>query len=618
MRESTRIHDKFALKYGHVEGQKPGKFALQFGVYGDYYGSEREVVVYLDDIRVGEPSSGSSTCPALKAYASSTAVDFQVDGSSSAVAGTRTLGQWNIVLIDAATHAVQSTVMYYSDDGFGSFVESLQYGQMLLVAHSGPQPCGSDTSCKQALQSIGGTTLITFWNGMEGQTLAGVGMMGAGIGRMPLVVTALSDGGVSVANSESCHAFTVDLGENFHPLAPIHSGHSWNNFSTYYSDETSLGFVGCYTYGSESNLFSYGYDNGRTITPGACSLVCHDSGFVFGRVYYTQCYCGDSYGNAYTISNRAYPVSSTGEVSNEYCSKIQTLSNPWNVACRGDFNQDCRYGTYNAWYRARSSESFDITAATVTCVNAVSTSSCLKAADNNYGSYHQSTNIATNTKYEIVLDLKANYSLDSIRIHTVTYYLISFEVLCAIDVNSYSSFGVVADGRVGNNNIYINAVNANGRTCRYVKVNLISSSGNYFRVREVRVNYFPSIANKQKYDLFTNTYNQTYYALSRSLNYRSNAYANDILPAGDMRSSFRVDTNTGAVWATNLVLDYELVKSYHVRFFARINKFTSGWFAMSDVDNFVEFPHNLRSQPWNVYVQVKCQSGPNKGYESIC
>jgi hypothetical protein len=602
------------LKYGHKEGRKSGKFALQFGVYGDYIGNQREVVVYLDDVKIGVPSAGTTTCPALKAYASSTSVDFEVGGSSAAVTGARTLGQWNVVLINAATHAAQSAVMYFSDADFGTYVKSLEYGQMLLVAHSGPQPCGGVASCVQALQSIGGTSLTTFWKSSEGQTVAGIGMMSAGMGRMPFQVTSLTDGGVSVATSDNgCHSTAVTIGENYHPQSPVNSGRSWNNVTTYYSDESSLGFIGCYIYGSEYNLFSYGYDNGYTITPGACSLACHDAGFVFGRVYFTQCYCGDNYGKAYTISNRDYPVSSTGEVSSEYCAKIQTLGNAWNVACRGDFNQQCRYGTYDAWYRARSSESFDIKTATVTCINAVSTASCANAGDDNYGSYYQSLNIAAGSKYEITLDLKAIYSLDNVRIHTVTFCLISFEVLCSTDQVTYSSFGVVADGRVNNDNIFINAVDAKGRSCRYVKVNLISSTGNYFRVYEVRVNYFPSLANKQKYDLFTTTYNQSYYSLSRSLNYRADAFANDILPAGDMRNTFRIDDNTGAIWATNFILDYELVKSYHVRLLARINKFTSGWFTMSDVNNFVEIPHNLRSQPWNVYVQVKCMSGPNEG-----
>ena len=612
------FRDKFVLKYGIDEGQRPGKFAVQFGVYGDYYGTAREVELFLDDIKIGVPSSTSMTCAPLNVYATPSSVDFALGGSSAAVSGTRTTGEWNVVLLDAATHATLSSIQHFSDADFTTYVNSLGYGSLVLVAHSGPNPCGGLSTCQNALTSIGGTTLIKIVGNSGGQTVAAIGMKGAGSGKMPFSLTPIMDGGLSSAVSRiGCHSSEISIGENFHPFAPLGLGYAWDNTTSYFADESSLGFLGCFTYGSERDIFSYGYDNGYTMTPGGCSLVCHDSGFVYGRVFASQCYCGDAYGKATTISYDRYPISATGEVSSEICTRYQRLVSVWNAACRGDFNQQCRHYTYDAWYRARSSEPFDMSSVAVTCVNAQSSTECLYAADNNYNTYYRSKTIASGTNYEIILDLGDEYSVDSARIHTVSYQLLSFEALCGVDNGSgsvvYTSYGVVADARVESNNVFINPIDARGWSCRYIKLILLSTTGTYYRLTDVRVNYFPSVSEKQKYDLFTTTYNQTYYSLSRSSNYRSDAFANDILPAGDVRSSFRVDRNTGVLWSTRLVLDYELLKSYHVRLLARVSQFNSGWFPMSNVDNFIEIPHRLGSLPWNVYVHVKCLRGANEG-----
>lgn len=481
-----------------------------------------------------------------------------------------------------------------------------------------PAPTTS-TICNTALAMLGGTA-VTLTGSGDAVSVAGIGSAGVGVGNMPFVTALWSDNGVaSVSSYIGCHSRITSIGENAVAESKIGPPLAESTGTRYFLDSSSFGFVGCYVRGSESELFGYGYDNGYSLTSGSCALVCHDAGFIFSRTLRTECICSDSYGNAVTVSERTLPVSDNGQISAEYCWNVNRQATPsgvWNWGCRGDYSQLCSGYTYGAWYQARSSSPFPSTIpVVVTCLNAASTT-CANVFDYNLNTLYQSTNIVAGTNYTITLDLMSEYQIDSMRIHTGNFYLKSYELQCGRVISStivYTSYGVVLDATVESNGITITNIEAKGYTCRYLKLQLLSTSGAYYHIRDIRINYFPLTMLKQRGDLFASTYTRSYYSLSRALYYRSDSYANSILPVGETNHMMSVDIRTGQVWLARARFDYESLTSYHVRVVAKINQYTSGWFQLSNTNNFIELTHNLGGIPWNIRVNVQVLSGANQG-----
>lgn len=463
-----------------------------------------------------------------------------------------------------------------------------------------------------------GGTAVTLTSAGDAVSVAGIGMAGVGVGNMPLVTSLWSDNDVAVASSYiGCHSRNTSIGENAVSETKIGPSLVESTLTQYFVDSTSFGFVGCYIRGSESEQFGYGYDNGYSLTTGSCALVCHDAGFIYARTLRTECVCSDSYGKAVTVSERTYPVSDNGEVSADYCLIINQRITGWPTwGCRGDYSQLCSGFTYGAWYQARSSLPFpSSTPVLVTCLNAAS-SSCLNAFDYNLGTLYQSSNIVVGTNYTITLDLQSEYMVDSVRVHTGNFFLKSYELQCGRVVSAnmvYTSYGVVKDATVGSNGVTISNIEALGWTCRYLRLRLLSSSGAYYHIRDIRINYFPLKMLKQRGDMFASTFTQSYYSLSRSPYYRSNSYANSILPVVEAKHMVSVDSRSGQLWLSRARFDYESLTSYHVRVVARTSQYSSGWFRMSNTLNFFELPHNVSGIPWNIRVNVQVLSGSNQG-----
>ncbi len=74
-----------------------------------------------------------------------------------------------------------------------------------------------------------------------------------------------------------------------------------------------------------------------------------------------------------------------------------------------------------------------------------------------------------------------------------------------------------------------------------------------------------------------------------------------------------VDFSSGQLWLARARFDYESLTSYHVRVVARISEYNSGWFQMSNTQNFIELNHNVLGIPWNIRVQIQVLSGANQG-----
>lgn len=601
-----------------------GQFHVQFGVYGDYYGNYRDVEVYIDDVKISTPSVQYPTCPQLDVTATSTASTFVIGGDSGALTGSTVAGKWNVAKLDPQTHAPLTPIYNMNNTEFHHFVSELEYGMLVMYSHTGPVVCDEPsptayTLCDTALGMIGGTA-VTFTISSDSVSVAGIGSAGVGVGNMPFQASLWSDNGMaSVTSYIGCHSRNTSIGENTVAEAKIGPPLAEGSNTRYFVDSTSFGFVGCYVRGSESELFGYGYDNGYSLTSGSCALVCHDAGFLYSRVYRTECVCSDSYGQAVTVSERNFPVSDTGYVSAEYCWNINTRLSPssyWNWGCRGDYSQLCAGYTYGAWYQARSSSAFPSTyPVSIICENAAS-STCNNAFDFNINTYYRSTNIILNTNYTITLDLQNNFIIDSVRVHTGNLYLKSYELLCGkVDTSTivYSSYGVVKDATFESNNVNIVNIEAHGWSCQYLKLQLLSSSGSYFHIRDIRINYYPLTMLKQRGDMFASTFTQSYYSFSRTPYYRANSYANSILPVVEADHMMSVDIRTGQLWLARARFDYEALTSYHVRVVARIQESNSGWFQMSNIKNFVELQHNVSGIPWNIRVNVQVLSGANQG-----
>lgn len=482
-----------------------------------------------------------------------------------------------------------------------------------------PAPTTS-TICNTALAMLGGTA-VTLTTSGDAVSVAGIGFAGVGAGNMPFVTSLWSDNIPAVATSYiGCHSRNTSLGENAVGESKISLPIFEDTRTEYFVDSTSFGFVGCYVRGSESELYGYGYDNGYSLTAGSCALVCHDAGFVYSRVLRTECVCSDNYGQATTVSERDFPVSDNGQVSAGYCQYVNRLrsnSGVWNWGCRGDYSQLCAGYTYGAWYQARSSISFPSSLpVTVTCLNAVGTT-CTNAFDYNMNTLYQSTNIAAGVNHTITLDLGSEFMIDSLRIHTGNFFLKSYELQCGRVISSnivYTSYGIVKDATFKSNGITINNIEAYGWTCRYLKFQMYSSSGAFHHIRDIRVLYFPLTMLKQRGDEFASTYSKSYFDLSRANYYRADSYANSILPVVEARHMISVDVQSGQVWLARGRLDYESVKSYHVRIIARISNYNSNWFRMSNTANFFELNHNCSGIPWNIRVNIQVLSGANQGY----
>ena len=481
-----------------------------------------------------------------------------------------------------------------------------------------PAPTTSSI-CNTALSMLGGTA-VTLTSATDAVSVAGIGFAGVGTGNMPFVTSLWSDNTPAVATSYiGCHSKNTSLGENAVGELKLGSSLTESTRTQYFVDSTSFGFIGCYVRGNENELYGYGYDTGYTLTAGSCALVCHDAGFAFARTYRSECMCGDNYGQATTVADRTFPLSDNGQVSAGYCQYVNILrsqSGVWDWGCRGDYSQLCAGYTYGAWYQARSSTSFPSSLpVTVTCLNAAGTT-CSSAFDYNMNTYYQSNNIVAGTNYTITLDLASEFSIDSFRIHTGNYYLKSYELQCGRLISSnivYQSYGIVKDGTLKSNGITINNIEAKGWTCRYLKFKMYSSSGPYHSIRDIRVLYFPSTMLKQRADQFTSTYSRLYYDLSQGSYYRADSYSNSILPVVEARHMISVDPQSGQIWLVRGRLDYESLKSYHVRVSARLSEYNSGWFQMSNTANFFELKHNCSGIPWNIRVNLQVLSGANQG-----
>jgi hypothetical protein len=614
------IEDKFALKYGLTDGARSGLFNLQFGVYGDHQGVMRDIEVYLDDVRIGVPTTIPATCPDLVVRASSSAISFSIGGSATSITGTVVTGRWNVVRLDPTTHLPLGGIIAMTDSEFVTYINGLSYGSLLMVGHTGPitcavcaptaQPTGSPSvipslapsvcpssrpsvspsfapsccpstapsvspslspsgrpsvvpstqpsvcpsvspslapsagvssspsvspsfvpsfcpsrapsvspsvcpsgspsmrpsfspsvvpsvrpslspsmqpsarpsvcpsvspsvapsacpnTCDSALALIGGYAITQLFNPSESISMAGIGQVGLNGGTMPFTVTLWSENVPAVSRSYiGCHSSTTSLGENFHSVTNIGNPLLANNLTFYYPELSSLGDLGCFVRGNEANIFLSGFDTGFTTTPASCALACRDSGFPFARIYRSECACGDAVGRATTVSDRTHPVSDNRQISPDYCLILSQRESWWTSGCRGDWSQYCSVSTYNMWFRARSSEPFGTSVATITCVNALSVTSCNQALDRSYSTVYQSTNFVAGQNYTLTVDLRAEYSIDNVRLHSSTFNLVSYELRCGRLVSTsivYTSFGVVRNANQNNNDPTINSIDARG------------------------------------------------------------------------------------------------------------------------------------------------------------
>jgi hypothetical protein len=146
-----------------------------------------------------------------------------------------------------------------------------------------------------------------------------------------------------------------------------------------------------------------------------------------------------------------------------------------------------------------------------------------------------------------------------------------------------------------------------------LRLRLLSSSGPFYHIRDIRVNYFPLKMLRQRGDMFASTFSKSYFSLSRASYYRADSYANSILPVVEAKHMVSADTRSGQLWLSRARFDYESLTSYHVRVVARTSQYASGWFQMSNTQNFFELKHNVSGIPWNIRVNVQVLSGANQG-----
>ena len=242
--ENVEIFSKLSEKYGTTRGMQSGPVFLQFGVYGDYYGEERNIEVYLDDIRVGQRAvTGINSCPSLQVSASSTAVSYTIGSSPAVNMGT---GNWKVQLLNSSTHATIGSLVTYTTSNLVSYVKTLPYGTMLLLAHSGPITC--DSSCSAMLESLGGTSFPLSAFGSS-YSLAAIGIAGIGTNSMPFSITPYQDGNSLVTSTIGCHEQVVRVGENYHAHGAMGKPMNVISGGDYVVDESSMGYLGCYLFG---------------------------------------------------------------------------------------------------------------------------------------------------------------------------------------------------------------------------------------------------------------------------------------------------------------------------------------------------------------------------------
>lgn len=603
--ENVEIFSKFMQKYGDSFGILPGPVYLQFGVYGDYYGSERNIEVFLDDIKVGQrDASAVNTCPDLAVTASDTGASFSISGHPTINLSPG--NDWNVLLLNSTTHLPIGSATTYTTNDIVNYVKFLPYGTMMMMAHTGPITC--DTECSAMLEALGGTVFPVSAFG-PAYSLAAIGIAGIGTNSMPFSITPYQDGSSSVKSTIGCHEQIIDIGENTHTHTALGLAMKPDNGTSYKVDETAMGYIGCYQFGGSEKSWIR-VQSHHQVTPGLCSQACHDNGFAYAMLwYYYYCYCGDYYGTAtssYTSSHD--PRSGTGEVASYYCDTYY---------CRGDYNQRCASYSYYSVYQARSGIPYDMSQGPYTCDRAQSTGYCNNLFDNNFGSYYRSIDTQPSN---VTMDLEEERYVDSLRIYAGSYLLKSYELLCGdSSENYYSLSGVlksVADNYEGTSK-YLTVIDANGAYCRYLKLLLLDTSGNYFSIRDIRINVAPGLAELQKMGKYASTSTYNYRTISQGdllVNFAYPSYIAAAMPWGRAYDMVSVERTTGQLRFELNRFDYEFLRSFHLRVKATIQDYDSFWFVMSDTANYIEIEHGLGTVPWNVRVGVRVQSGDNAGF----
>ena len=140
--------EKFDTKYG-IGGWNGTKLGMQFAVRADYYGSDRTIEAWVDDIIVSEiDEAGGCDQITVEANKTTAVISQSADRYSSQSNG------WFVAVLNASTHALVASPETLGSRGLIRMVkDELKWGQLLAVATVGNVEC--DSNCSEALVSLG-------------------------------------------------------------------------------------------------------------------------------------------------------------------------------------------------------------------------------------------------------------------------------------------------------------------------------------------------------------------------------------------------------------------------------------------------------------------------------
>ena len=384
--------EKFDTKYG-IGGWNGTKLGMQFAVRADYYGSDRTIEAWVDDIIVSEIDEvGGCDQITVEANKTTAVISIGADRYSSQSNG------WFVAVLNASTHALVASPETLGSRGLIRMVkDELKWGQLLAVATVGNVEC--DSNCSEALVSLG-SGYYPFTASAAG-AFALIGRAGAlDAHTMPSAAADFSDGDAIVrSRSSSCYAAEESIAENIYFDSVILDAEeeattSLNDVTTFQLSNYSHGFLGCYRWDEPS----YWNSNSRKcadynhLSAGTCSQCCAESGFgfamIFGRYY---CYCGSDlseYGACDYYEDCGSP-----KIDDSYC-RYTEASNTYGTW--GDIRQQAGYyyRTVSVYSTLGSTEMLpgDMD---FSCNNALNNARCGYAFDGDYGTYYASNNLCT-------------------------------------------------------------------------------------------------------------------------------------------------------------------------------------------------------------------------------
>jgi cysteine-rich repeat protein len=589
--------EKLASIYDVATAYKPRKLRIQFLSFGagqSSGGSDSEMDLFLDDIKIGTSTQYSEPRGCGKIEVSSNTADgassasFKVDGVS--LTTTQPLvgnGFCRIHIKYNEKPTTSLTVTCTTTAAFTTFINSgtVEANDRVFVASYG-RGVVCDASCLTALTAIGGVGVI--WK--EGSSMVLMGRLGAAIGSLPMRLDHLDEGRVTASNIIHCPDVITSTSESSSQYFPIGPSLGLLDPSNPVDAKfvikpgSSGGYVGCYRdkYSSGNMLRAdmwfannFGSDS---ITPATCAWMCREKGFTLSSNdhHSYHCRCGDKFGS-YTCD------------SHGHCGLPKLEDRMCHHSCLySDRLQKCGGHYYHprsiAIYRT-TGEKYVLPTEMETPVCDSSESSsypCARVYDGRNDQDWRSTEDSYGTAPKastITLQLKEKKLISAVRILWSVSGDNSRAKTMDISVKATSGgdytkiFTTTASSESNYQLIRLPTTEA-----LYVQIKFTSAAatGSKYILREIWLNYYKSVVHEKVSSVLSSSK-----LLSPSNTFSRNKIAGNLTmmqggPQFFVTDYFQVIETTGQVSLNNLLLDYEAVTSYSIVVAAYSNGYDSG------------------------------------------